>query len=110
MAKRKSDTEEITDTAQVDVKEQQEHEVKNNIDAPFDGLVEGNNPTGIPEDEGDKSQEESVELSDEVKKILRQYPNEQELYIDNCGGVFMKWSQPALVKNAILYKNPYYNK
>ena len=57
-----------------------------------------------------KPAEVSNEIPDEVKKILQQYKNEKELYVDRSGGVFVKGTKPALVKNAILYKNPFYNK
>jgi hypothetical protein len=50
------------------------------------------------------------ELPEAVNKILKLFVNEKELYIDKQGGVFYKHTKPALIKNAILYKNPYYHK
>lgn len=43
-----------------------------------------------------------------VDKILTRYPNYAELYIDLKGGVYVRGTQQNLVKDAILYKNPYY--
>jgi hypothetical protein len=68
--------------------------------------------TGSLQDGGENSPPKEVmenELPDMVKKILKQFSNEKELHIDRQGGVFTKGTQPALVRNAILYQNPYYN-
>lgn len=50
------------------------------------------------------------EISDEVKSVLKRFPDEKELYVDKFGGVYTKDTQSSLVKNATLYKNPFYNK
>lgn len=43
-----------------------------------------------------------------VEKILTRYPNYAELYVDAKGGVYISSTQQNIVKDAILYKNPYY--
>jgi hypothetical protein len=53
---------------------------------------------------------ETGEIPDEVKKILQRYPAEEILYVDRFGGVFTPGTKPDLAGNAILYKNPFYNK
>lgn len=50
----------------------------------------------------------ATELPKYVEKILTGYPNYEELYIDGKGGVYVKGTQQNIVKDAILYKNPYY--
>lgn len=47
-------------------------------------------------------------LPEHVDKILSGYPNYESLYVDSQGGVYPKGTQHNLVKNAILYQNPYY--
>jgi len=49
-----------------------------------------------------------TEIPKYVDQILTGYPNYEELYIDSKGGVYVKGTQQNLVKDAILYKNPYY--
>jgi len=49
-----------------------------------------------------------VEIPDAVKKLLALYPNHSALYVNAKGGVFPKNAQPSLVKDAILYQNPYF--
>lgn len=51
-----------------------------------------------------------LEIPEEVKNVLRRFPAEQELYVDKCGGAYSKDTQQSLIKNAVLYKNPFYNK
>jgi hypothetical protein len=60
--------------------------------------------------QSETKQNQSAVISDMADKILQKYPTEKELYIDSHGGVFTKRTKPIFVKNAILYKNPYYNK
>ncbi|NDV63952.1 hypothetical protein [Bacteroides sp. 224] len=78
------------------------------------GESEGESPEqttpDTPEVPKAKNKTVEVEIPDIAKAILQQYPNEKELYVDNWGGAFAKGTQPALVKNAILYKNPFYKK
>lgn len=50
-----------------------------------------------------------VEIPEAIKAILARYPEYPELYVDSLGGVFTKNTQQNLVKNAILYQNPYYS-
>lgn len=47
-------------------------------------------------------------LSDAVAKILKCFKQYEWLYVDNHGGVYTKDSKPCVRRNAVLYKNPYY--
>lgn len=49
------------------------------------------------------------EIPEDVKTVLKRFPLEKELYVDKWGGTYTKDTQPGLIKNAILYKNPFYN-
>ena len=64
-------------------------------------------PTKTTE-EPDTAPDISVEIPENVKKILASYPNYSCLYIDVKGGVYPEHTQPNLVSDAILYQNPYY--
>ncbi|MDR1119460.1 MAG: hypothetical protein LBM08_00905 [Dysgonamonadaceae bacterium] len=75
---------------------------------PKTGFGDSSEGTSPAQDNSKKVSEE--EIPEEIKKILRQYSNEKELYVDKYGGAFVKKTQPALLKDAILYKNPFYNK
>lgn len=63
--------------------------------------------------EGEKIEEEKSyesEIPDEIKRVLKRFPKELELYVDKWGGAYTKDTSHHLIKNAILYKNPFYNK
>lgn len=67
------------------------------------------NTGGSPDADVQTSAPEEVkDIPDAVDKLLKCYPNYSALYIDSKGGVFPKGTQPNLVKDAILYQNPYY--
>ncbi len=48
------------------------------------------------------------EIPNDVLKVLKCFPKEEELYVNKYGGVFAKDTEPSAVAGAILYKNPYY--
>lgn len=50
----------------------------------------------------------SSELPDNVKDLLRVFNNYPELYVAKNGAVFTPDTQLSQVKEAILYKNPFY--
>lgn len=56
-----------------------------------------------------KTEKETVEVADpQIMQVLRVYPEYPELYVDRHGGAFTS-DTPAIVrKDAILYKNPFY--
>lgn len=56
----------------------------------------------------EKQSKNNTEIPEFVKKLLQKYPNYSALYVDTKGGVFTKDTQPNLIKDAILYQNPYY--
>lgn len=55
-----------------------------------------------------KEETKEVELPEYVDKILKTYPNYEELAIDHLGGVYTKDTKHLSKDNAILYQNPYY--
>lgn len=69
-----------------------------------------------PEEGDDDGEEEDTETGTPPAEVLPSYtarllsiwPEYQELYIDDKGGVFTKDTQPNIIKEAILYQNPYY--
>lgn len=65
-------------------------------------------PTDTTNHQSDTAPDISVEIPENVKKILASYPNYPCLYIDVKGGVYPEHTQPNLVSDAILYQNPYY--
>ena len=65
-------------------------------------------PTDTTNHQSDTAPDISVEIPENVKKILASYPNYSCLYIDVKGGVYPEHTQPNLVSDAILYQNPYY--
>lgn len=58
--------------------------------------------------EGDVTKAQSEDIPDDVKAVLKCFPNEEELYVSKFGGTFPKDSEPFVRGNAILYKNPFY--
>ena len=96
-----------------DTSEQENNDVDTVISEVTEGTQENkkdSDTSGAPKDKPATKKKTESEISDEAKAILSQYPNEQELYVDRWGGAFTKGTQPKLIKDAILYKNPYYNK
>lgn len=65
--------------------------------------TEGNEETPVGDPQNNNTTDE---IPARVKKILSLYPNYEELYIDNKGGVYVT----APKHSAQLYKNPYYTK
>lgn len=83
-----------------------------------EGIVNAENPIDTnetkvdeqAEKQGDQFKEDApVEIPEAVMAVLARYPEYPELYVDSLGGVFTRNTQQNLVKNAILYQNPYYN-
>lgn len=58
--------------------------------------------------EGDMTNAQSEDIPEDVKAVLKCFPNEEELYVSKFGGTFPKDSEPFVRGNAILYKNPFY--
>ena len=58
--------------------------------------------------EGKTVTAQSEEIPEDVKAILKCFPNEEELYVSKYGGTFPKDSEPFVRGNAILYRNPFY--
>lgn len=58
--------------------------------------------------EGKTTTAQSEDIPEDVKAILKCFPNEEELYVSKYGGTFPKDSEPFVRGNAILYRNPFY--
>lgn len=58
--------------------------------------------------EGDTTTAQSENIPEDVKVVLKCFPDEEELYVSKFGGTFPKNSEPFVRGNAILYKNPFY--
>lgn len=58
--------------------------------------------------EGDATAAQSENIPEDVKAVLKCFPDEEELYVSKFGGTFPKNSEPFVRGNAILYKNPFY--
>lgn len=66
-----------------------------------------------PEEEENKKEEAKnvgPEVSASVQHLLRIFNGYDELYISKAGGVFPKGNVPGYVKDAVLYKNPFFKK
>lgn len=49
-----------------------------------------------------------VEVPENVKNVLKLYPNIKEMYVDDKGGVYTKPVPEHLIKDVPLYQNPYF--
>lgn len=58
--------------------------------------------------EGETITAQSENIPEDVKSVLKCFPDEEELYVSKFGGAFPKDSEPFVRGNAILYKNPFY--
>jgi hypothetical protein len=58
-----------------------------------------------------KVPDETEEIPDGVKAVLKVFAREPQLYVNpKTNGAFTADTQPSLVGEAILYKNPFYTK
>ena len=117
----KQGIDETTGTTEEPVKEEPQPEINDAPETPENGTDGATNEPapeeakksngGAKKDDGISTKTVAIEeLPDNVRKVLALYPNEEELYVSRFGGVFYKNTNPKLVGNAILYKNPFYNK
>lgn len=95
------------------------------IEEPVEEVEETNaaveevaNEAPLEQEEENNENEEQLEalvpsmsaISPNVQKLLRIFNSYDELYITQDGGVFPKDNKPSFVKNAVLYKNPFFKK
>lgn len=115
MAKKKTETQEMDETKLQPQETVENTEVVENPDEVVEAQVETQvdetevkeeKPKAAKSKKAEKTPE--VEIPNNVKKLLALYPNYEALYINAKGGVFPKNTQPSLVKDAILYQNPYF--
>ena len=50
----------------------------------------------------------AAELPTNVREYLQRHPEVEKVYIDQLGGVFSANTPVVLVKDAVLYQNPYF--
>lgn len=72
-----------------------------------DGADKG---TESEEENGEKAAVLGPEVNSSVQHLLRIFNGYDELYVSKSGGVFPKNNKPSYVKDAVLYKNPFYKK
>lgn len=51
---------------------------------------------------------DTLVIDEQVKQILKVYPNYESLYVDHHGSSYTPDTQAMLRKGATLYKNPFY--
>ena len=110
MAKKKNETPEVNEAV---LQNQENTEAVNNqveetVETP---AAETETTVEKPKTTKSKKSEKEVtvqEIPEAVKKLLALYPNYPALYVNAKGGVFTEKTQPSLVKDAILYQNPYF--
>lgn len=66
-----------------------------------------NQDTSSPED-AEGQEPESVQIPKHIDDVLKVYPQYQNLYVDDKGGVYTEDTAGSLRGEAKLYKNPHY--
>ena len=74
------------------------------------GIKEGGNAPEEEENKAEEARKVGPEVNSSVQNLLRIFNGYDELYITKAGGVFPKGNKPSYVKDAVLYKNPFYKK
>ena len=109
MAKKKNETPEVNETAPQNQEntEAVNNQIEETVETP---VVETEATVEKPKTKSKKTEKEATvqEIPAAVKKLLALYPNYPALYVNAKGGVFPEKTQPSLVKDAILYQNPYF--
>lgn len=92
------------DTAGTEEKEVTEEAVKT---AASKGKKK-NDSVAAPEPKEAEAQE--TEIPENAKKVMKLYPDMEQIYIDPQGGIFTTNTPEHVRGGAILYKNPYFKK
>lgn len=91
-----------------------EHETEGNGgDEGAENTTQKTEGNESPEEEENKKEEAKnvgPEVNASVQNLLRIFNGYDELYISKAGGVFPKGNVPGYVKDAVLYKNPFFKK
>lgn len=72
--------------------------------------TEGNESPEEEENKKEEAKNVGPEVNASVQNLLRIFNGYDELYISKVGGVFPKGNVPGYVKDAVLYKNPFFKK
>lgn len=72
--------------------------------------TEGNESPEEEENKKEEAKNVGPEVNASVQNLLRIFNGYDELYISKAGGVFPKGNVPGYVKDAVLYKNPFFKK
>lgn len=72
--------------------------------------TEGNESPKEEENKKEEAKNVGPEVNASVQNLLRIFNGYDELYISKAGGVFPKGNVPGYVKDAVLYKNPFFKK
>lgn len=113
MARKKTEDEiNNVKTADNNTPEIKEDVVENNFQEAKEDVVENNVPE-VKESDAKNSEKAPVskekKIPEAAKRILKVFSNHEKLYVSADGRVYTADSKPAVVGNAILYKNPYFN-
>lgn len=96
---------------EVNVEETAEDAVEQTVETPVDETEETEQTTEKPG--ADKAEEEEAttdaEVPEAVDKILKLYPQYEECWVSKEGFVYPKNAPKYQRKNAVLYKNKYFN-
>ena len=101
----------VEETVDTPVEEAAEETVEQTVETPVDETEETGQTTEKPG--ADKAEEEEAttdaEVPEAVDKILKLYPQYQECWVSKEGFVYPKNAPKYQRKNAVLYKNKYFN-
>ena len=101
----------VEETVDTPVEEAAGEEVEQTVETPVDETEETEQTTEKPG--ADKAEEEEAttdaEVPEAVDKILKLYPQYEECWVSKEGFVCPKNAPKYQRKNAVLYKNKYFN-
>ena len=101
----------VEETVDTPVEEAAGEEVEQTVETPVDETEETEQTTEKPG--ADKAEEEEAttdaEVPEAVDKILKLYPQYEECWVSKEGFVYPKNAPKYQRKNAVLYKNKYFN-
>ena len=101
----------VEETVDTPVEEAAEEAVEQTVETPVDETEETEQTTEKPG--ADKAEEEEAttdaEVPEAVDKILKLYPQYEECWVSKEGFVYPKNAPKYQRKNAVLYKNKYFN-
>lgn len=101
----------VEETVDTPVEEAAEEAVEQTVETPVDETEDTEQTTEKPC--ADKAEEEEAttdaEVPEAVDKILKLYPQYEECWVSKEGFVYPKNAPKYQRKNAVLYKNKYFN-